>query len=296
MKSFFFLFDQERLKKLSWIGVILALVKPKPNKPEKTTSFTINVHVDPDANYYPPSETFDRRIYKALRAHKKHPNIDLEHTSKEELERYVRETNDATFHFSGNCELLADLLMYNFLNQEGSFLSAGNIYPPWKGASTIHRQLLGQYLSGYHASDDETKSNAIEEKKCPLANMKSHSINQLEKRIISCHHQTNEVLFKISASGYAVQIFGEIGHVFNALILNDEQDNPYVQFLDSWSTTNPLPTKHDLNKKFKSKKAVFSFEFCPNKELLSHISFENSRGVIIKALGHEYMAKSSKSL
>lgn len=219
-----------------------------------------------------PSD-LERSSLSALKLNKSPVKINLEDVTKKQLMQYVREVNSALFHISGNCQLLSDVLMYNLLNEQGYFLSAKNTFPILRGATRIDEYLLGQFLQPY-TSNDEQRPEFIPEDDVFTWKTYSNTIDQLEKRILACHHKTKEKVFQIIASGYHIPLLGAGGHVFNAIILQNEQNEPVVQFLDAWLKSNPLPTKKYLNQKFSGKDVKLFFQYCPENNRINQFSFE----------------------
>ncbi|EDL3011589.1 SPI-2 type III secretion system effector cysteine hydrolase SpvD, partial [Salmonella enterica subsp. enterica serovar Enteritidis] len=77
-----------------------------------------------------------------------------------------------------------------------------------------------------------------------------NSIDEVEKEILNRYDIKRESSFIISAENYIVPIIGECGHDFNAVVICEYDKKPYVQFIDSWKTSNILPSLQEIKKHF----------------------------------------------
>jgi plasmid virulence protein D len=262
----------------------LILIMTKFFKKKQYDKFTIVVRSEDvyAEDVFKPKKQ-EKRVYRALVFQKLQQNIDVDNLSQNQLKKYARKTNAARFHFSGNCRLLSEIFMFNMLNKKGDFLSAKNIYPIFKGADEISPTLFGQSLKLYL----EPQENKPKDSDHFYHNNTTHLVDQLEQRLLNCFQSTGQRVFKIDASTW-FPIFGRIGHCFNAVILMDNTQQPYVQFVDAWRSSNPLPTKQYLSKKYPPKDAMFSFHYCENPGLISDISLENANEKAIQIKGNQF--------
>ena len=74
----------------------------------------------------------------------------------------------------------------------------------------------------------------------------------VEEEILNRYDIKRESSFIISAENYIVPIIGEYGHDFNAVVICEYDKKPYVQFIDSWKTSNILPSLQEIKKHFPS--------------------------------------------
>ncbi|EBD2869068.1 SPI-2 type III secretion system effector cysteine hydrolase SpvD, partial [Salmonella enterica] len=79
-----------------------------------------------------------------------------------------------------------------------------------------------------------------------------NSIDEVEKEILNRYDIKRESSFIISAENYIAPIIGECRHDFNAVVICEYDKKPYVQFIDSWKTSNILPSLQEIKKHFSS--------------------------------------------
>lgn len=150
--------------------------------------------------------------------------IDSNNLNKEELRKIAKNVNNSRFHCSGNCVLLSRCLYFNLLNGK-TFMSAGNTYPFYRpvDANICEHLIFGGSL--------------------PVIYSRLNNVEKLEESLIKTYKEMGCKHFIV---GFSPLLPNSSGHSFNAVILLDEAQKPYVQFVDAWKTSNPLPSKQDL--------------------------------------------------
>lgn len=151
----------------------------------------------------------------------KHPiTIDTENLNKDSLVALAEKTHHSCIHFSGNCILLSLVFLFN-LKAKRQLLTVGNIYPFFKGLSYIP---LIKLL--FNQQTFSTEQNV-------------HGIKACEKQILESYTHTGEKFYIILRED----------HALNAVIINNN-GTPKVQFVDTWKTSNYVPSYEDLEKKY----------------------------------------------
>ena len=195
------------------------------------------------------------KILNALKVNKYPTIIDLnnKNISNKALKTFVADSNGALMHYSGNCVLLATLIMRNFLANDRVSLAAKNTYSIFEGIDINESTnlLLGQHL---------------------IYSRPFNSIEELESHIIRNFNTNGERVFIILSEGYKVPIVGESGHAFNAVVLTDLNNKPYVQFIDAWKTSNYLPSIKELQQKYFGSSASFTVGYWRFKNLIPDFS------------------------
>lgn len=195
----------------------------------------------------------ERRILNALQWNICPTKIQSSY-NKSNIKQVVREVNAVSFHYSGNCCLLAILVMYNFLNPYNCYLAAKNTYPIFSGIEleTASHFLLKQDLK-------RIEKTGLPDMYC------------VEHYILKHYQATGECIFLITVD-YNLFPFGRMGHVFNALIYIDGNNEPAIQYIDAWKCSRPLLSYKDLNKRFPCGSGTFNIYYCENKNLINDFS------------------------
>lgn len=168
------------------------------------------------------------RIGSALRCEQNRafdPNL-----SQSSLAKIAKLVNSAFFHIRGNCSLLSRCLLYN-LKKGQSILSSKNTFPIYLGVSEI---VADQIIFGKGLS-------LVESGLATLADV--------EEAVLREYTLSGEKFYLISSSNYKVPLFGSCGHYFNAVVLLNEAGIPFVQFVDSWKTSEIMPTREQAEKR-----------------------------------------------
>jgi len=176
----------------------------------------------------------ERRVINALKKRKNLTPVVKSELTKDTLHRLAYDVNGALFHYSGNCVLLARAILYN-LREGANILSVANTHPFFQGIKPKQSDkiLFGKDLA-------IVKSNI-------------QGITALESEILQHHVRTGEIYYIVQSKGFPINLgFYEltVGHHFNAVVLKVNHA-PQVQFVDAWKTSNPTPSKQELDKKFR---------------------------------------------
>ncbi|TFZ48693.1 virulence protein SpvD [Serratia proteamaculans] len=169
------------------------------------------------------------RIKDALCIENKENIVYPQNLSKKNLKKMAAHVNNTYLHYSGNCVLLSACLHYNIHHRQ-DILSSKNTMSPTIGFETtiVDRVIFGQGIELSHCFN---------------------SLDEVRNEISRRYDINRESSFIITATNYTIPLIGECGHDFNAVIICEE-DRPYVQFIDSWKTSNTLPTFEQLNTHF----------------------------------------------
>ncbi|ARD38133.1 T3SS effector cysteine hydrolase SpvD family protein [Edwardsiella ictaluri] len=173
-----------------------------------------------------------KRIKDAICIESNVPSIYPEHLSKDDLRKMAKYVNNTYIHYSANCALLSSCLHYNIFNRQ-DILSSQNISSPTLGFEEylVDQVVFGEQLNRTHYLN---------------------SIDEVQDEILKYYTINGEDSFIISTENYTVPIVGECAHNFNAVVLCDDNHTPQVQFIDSWKTSNPLPTLDEIKSRYPS--------------------------------------------
>ena len=193
----------------------------------------------------------EQRAVDALRVNLQPTKRNLEKYNRENINKVVSEINCATVHFSGNCSLLSNIVMYNLLNEHDCYLAGSNTYPILKSVDGIEDLFFGQELEDTGAT--------------------CYDCYQLKDELLRCYRETKERVFCVDVKGYKLPIVGKAGHAFNAVIFEDEKGVPFVQFVDAWKR-NHMPTTKEIQKQYSGDSIFFKSYYCPDKALIRDFS------------------------
>ncbi len=137
--------------------------------------------------------------------------------------------NNTRIHYSGNCAVLAAAFHYNAINRL-NILSVENTSSPFVGfeSQVVHEVVFGKRLKG----------------SCCL-----HSLREVTEEILRRYEVDGEMFFIVAVEDYYVG-FLEVGHDFNAVVLLDDDAKPCVQFVDTWKTSDTMPSTDRLTDRF----------------------------------------------
>ncbi len=173
-----------------------------------------------------------KRIKDALCIESKERILYPENLSREDLKQMARYVNNTYIHYSGNCTILAACLHYNIHHRQ-DILSSKNTASPTVG---IDSEIVDEVIFGQELNQSQC----------------FNSIDELKMEILNRYDINKEDSFIVSAENYIVPIIGECGHDFNAVVLCEYDNKPYVQFIDAWKTSNVLPGLEQLKRHFPS--------------------------------------------
>jgi plasmid virulence protein D len=157
--------------------------------------------------------------------------------TKQVLADLAYKTNNTYIHYSGNCVLLATCIFYN-LTERKIELTVQNTGKPWTGFNSeiVEPMLLGKRLG-------ET-----------LGPFKT--LDEVEVAILKEYKISGKYVFVLDTSEYILPIMGRLPlglsleHALNVLVILDQNNEPMVQFLDAWKTSDTLPTKESLASRY----------------------------------------------
>ncbi|EHJ7499159.1 SPI-2 type III secretion system effector cysteine hydrolase SpvD, partial [Salmonella enterica] len=172
------------------------------------------------------------RIKDALCIESKEGILYPQNLSRDNLKQMARYVNNTYVHYSGNCVLLSACLHYNIHHRQ-DILSSKNTASPTVGldCAIVDKIIFGHELNQSYCLN---------------------SIDEVEKEILNRYDIKRESSFIIRAENYIVPIIGECAHDFNAVVICEYDKKPYVQFIDSWKTSNILPSLQEIKKHFPS--------------------------------------------
>lgn len=178
-----------------------------------------------------------QRIQSALRAQVSAEPCDT--TNRESLKKMAQRVNNAMFHYSGNCNLLAHCLLYNLVNDK-SILTCNNTPQFYKGL------------------EDEDICPILFNKLLTKV-AKTQNLESLEKHLIEHSSNTGNRFYVIESYGYIIPLLGTCGHALNAVVIPGEDGKLSVQFLDAWKKFDAAPTRESLSKRYTN--AYFSASY-----------------------------------
>lgn len=177
------------------------------------------------------------RIKDALCVKRKEKKRYPQTLSKNDLEKMAKYVNKPFIHYSGNCAILSACLHYN-IHYRQDIYSVKNTKSPTVG---LESTLVDQVIF-----DQKLKLNYF------------YSIDDVKNEILRRYNLNKEDFsFIISAENYILPVIGECAHDFNAVVIQEKDKDPYVQFIDSWKTFNKLPTFEELKSYFPSSTLFF---------------------------------------
>lgn len=148
----------------------------------------------------------------------------------DDLKKMAGFVNHAVVHYSGNCVLLAACVHYN-IEKNAKILCAGNISSPRVGLEpeVVDKVIFGKELN---------RSSFL------------NTLDEVSKEVLRRYEVYGDRSCIVSAESYSVPLFGETWHDFNAVVLLDSSNKPFVQYLDAWKTSSTLPEKEALQAHF----------------------------------------------
>ncbi|MDN3505423.1 MAG: T3SS effector cysteine hydrolase SpvD family protein [Rhabdochlamydiaceae bacterium] len=185
----------------------------------------------------------EQRVKSALYSHEVCRKIDLNSLDKRTLFVIAKRLNKKTVICSANCALISRVFLYNMAHEQER-LSVGNPSLPFL-------PLLGRELKSV-LSVKLLKEN--------IPNVKI-----LKEQLLACYHETKETVFEIGYLRKLPITDYSVGHNFNAVILFDSENKPYVQLVDAWAKSNPTPNEQQVAKKYH--KGRFSIAIADHRQL-----------------------------
>ena len=172
-----------------------------------------------------------RRIKQALRIEPRAQALP-EQLSLSDLKRIADFVNATTLHYSANCALLAACVHYN-IEKGATILGAENTTSPLVGMDSDIVELLifGKVLNASH---------------------NLYSLEEVSNEVLRRYDVDGNKSCIVGAENYQVPLIGETGHDFNAAVLLDANNQPYVQFVDAWKTSNTTPDRTSFERHFPS--------------------------------------------
>lgn len=181
----------------------------------------------PPAMFHPD----DQRIMAALKWEEKPFRINP--LTLETLQVVANTTSNVRLHYSGNCVVLANTVLYN-LKRGQVELSVGNTASPFKGVNEI-------------ATNKAIFQGVLD----PMSRKKDSNAATLSQDILNSFKTRNERFFYIGLDYESPYLIGRMlnmgGHSLNAVVLGDG-DAAQVVFLDAWY--KKLYTPAEFEKKY----------------------------------------------
>lgn len=133
-------------------------------------------------------------------------------------------------HYSGNCVLLAASVHFNIENN-ANILRAENTASPHVGleAEVVDQVIFGKVLGPSYSLG---------------------TLGEVSKEVLRRYEVNGDRSCIVSSEGYRVPLVGESGHDFNAVVLLDSSNKPFVQYLDAWKTSNTIPAMESFERYF----------------------------------------------
>lgn len=169
------------------------------------------------------------RIKNALLTLKK-PKTIPDDLNRKEIKKIAKRTNGSLLHCSGNCALLARCMLYNLM--EGRTILAAK-----------NTDLLCDTIN-------VSKTELLLFQEPLYTSITFANIEAAERTILEFYQEYEARFFIIEASGKTLPFINtpSSGHSFNAVVLFDKNNEPFVQFVDAWKTTKVLRSKKDIKK------------------------------------------------
>ena len=177
-----------------------------------------------------------RRIKQALHIEPRAQALP-EQLNLSDLKQIADFVNFTTLHYSANCALLAACVHYN-IEKGATILCAKNTTSPLVGMDSDIVELLifGKVLNASH---------------------NLYSLEEVSNEVLRRYDVYGSKSCIVGAENYQVPLIGETGHDFNAAVLLDANNKPYVQYVDAWKTSNTTPDRTHFERHFPSG-AVFT--------------------------------------
>lgn len=177
-----------------------------------------------------------RRIKQALHIEQRAQALP-EQLSLSDLKRIADFVNATTLHYSANCALLAACVYYN-IEKGATILGAENTTSPLVGMDSdiVEQVIFGKVHNASHTL---------------------YSLEEVSHEVLRRYDVEGSKSCIVGAQNYRVPLIGETGHDFNAAVLLDANNQPYVQFVDAWKTSNTTPDRTSFERHFPSG-AVFT--------------------------------------
>lgn len=149
-----------------------------------------------------------------------------------DLKQITDFVNCTTLHYSANCSLLAACVHYN-IEKGAMLLCAENTTSPLVGmdSDVVEQVIFGKVLNASH---------------------NLYSLDEVSHEVLRRYDVDGSKSCIVGAQNYRVPLIGESGHDFNAAVLLDANNKPYVQFVDAWKTSNTTPDRTSFERHFPS--------------------------------------------
>jgi hypothetical protein len=176
------------------------------------------------------------KINNAIHMVKDPYEFKLVKLDRQSLCKIARITNSAALHYSGNCSLLARVLLYNLKNEK-TILSANNTHPFYRGMNSteIEKRLFCREFQ-YHIGSNNP-----------------NSFDTLPNIILERYRETGERAYVIDIAYEKLEF--ELGHSFNAVITG-EPDKLKIYFVDAWKSFKHTYTLEQLKRRYPHPKLV----------------------------------------
>lgn len=172
-----------------------------------------------------------KRIKQALHIEPRAQALPLQ-LNLSDLKQITDFVNCTTLHYSANCSLLAACVHYN-IEKGAMLLCAENTTSPLVGmdSDVVEQVIFGKVLNASH---------------------NLYSLDEVSHEVLRRYDVDGSKSCIVGAQNYRVPLIGESGHDFNAAVLLDANNKPYVQFVDAWKTSNTTPDRTSFERHFPS--------------------------------------------
>ena len=172
-----------------------------------------------------------KRIKQALHIEPRAQALPLQ-LNLSDLKQITDFVNCTTLHYSANCSLLAACVHYN-IEKGAMLLCAENTTSPLVGmdSDVVEQVIFGKVLNASH---------------------NLYSLDEVSHEVLRRYDVDGSKSCIVGAQNYRVPLIGESGHDFNAAVLLDANNKPYVQFVDAWKTSNTPPDRTSFERHFPS--------------------------------------------
>lgn len=180
-----------------------------------------------------------RRIKQALHVEPR-AQVLPERLNLHDLKQIARGVNMTTLPDTASCALLAACVHYN-IEKGGIVLCAKDMSLP-----------LGM--------DTEIMDAIIFGKRLKVSRALC-SLEEVSQEVLGRYSLEGNKSYIISTDNCLIPLLGNLGHDFNAVVLQDSTDKPFVQYVDAWTLCDTTPDSARFQRHFPSG-ATFTVRAC----------------------------------
>lgn len=180
-----------------------------------------------------------RRIKQALHVEPR-AQVLPEQLNLNDLKQIARGVNMTTLPDTASCALLAACVHYNIE----------------KGAIILYAKDMSLPLG----MDTEIMDTIIFGERLKVSSALC-SLEEVSQEILHRYSLEGNKSYIVSTDNCLIPLLGNLGHDFNAVVLQDLTDKPFVQFVDAWTLGDTTPDSARFQRHFPSG-AVFTVRAC----------------------------------